>query len=123
MSSKPVPPKFLALCRTLRQRQTPAEQLLWSLVRNRRLDGRKFRRQHPCSGFVLDFYCPEEKLVIELDGSGHLKDEQRQSDLHRTEFLKSTGLRVLRFWNNQVTQQTETVLQVIWDALNNSEDE
>ena len=85
------------------------------MLRNRRLGGRKFRRQHPLPPYILDFYCEEARLAIELDGGQH--GEQAAYDAARSTVLASQGIRVLRFWNNEVLQQTEAVLQVIWAAL------
>ncbi|MGD9889088.1 MAG: endonuclease domain-containing protein [Halothiobacillaceae bacterium] len=111
----PIPAHKLAFARELRLRQTDAEQLIWGLLRNRRLKNVKFRRQHPLGAYILDFYCAEHSLVIELDGGQH--GEQRRYDAQRDQWLAVQGLRVLRFWNNQVLQETEAVLTVIWDAL------
>src|SRR5690606_7520596 len=84
----------------------------------------KFRRQHPLAGYILDFYCHEAKLAIELDGGGHLESSQAGYDEERTKILNEQGIRVLRFWNNDVLKNTETVLNEIWialeDALSNS---
>ena len=88
---------------------------LWAILRDRRLDGWKFRRQHPMPPYVIDFYCDEARLVIELDGSQHTEAVER--DERRTRFLQAGGLRVLRFWNNAVVTQTEAVLESIWYAL------
>jgi very-short-patch-repair endonuclease len=99
----------------LRENQTDAEARLWLLLRDRRLGGRKFRRQHPIPPYVVDFYCGEAKLVIELDGSQHA--EATEQEVRRTRFLESRGLRVRRYWNNAVLTETETVLQDIWNAL------
>ena len=114
-SPAPIPANKLAFARELRQQQTDAEQLIWGLLRNRRLKNAKFRRQHPSGAYILDFYCAEHGLVIELDGSQHA--EQQRYDAKRDQWLSSQGLRVLRFWNNQVLQDTEAVLTVIWNML------
>lgn len=92
-----------------------AEQLLWSLLRNRRLAGAKFRRQHPIGRYIMDFYCHEKKLVIELDGGQH--SEQQDYDQRRDIYLNQLGIRVLRFWNNQMLQETESVLEKIYHTL------
>src|SRR5690349_4547952 len=86
----------------LRRRMTDAEQKLWSLIRNKKLKGKKFRRQHPVGNYILDFYCHECKLAIELDGSSHTQAESREYDEARTAFLKENGIAVLRFWNGEV---------------------
>ncbi len=108
---------YLERVRALRKKATEAEQLMWQILRNRAVNNAKFRRQHPHKGYILDFYCPELKLAIELDGSHHLEDEQRRHDEHRTQVLESDGITVLRFWNNEVLNQTETVLGVIWEKV------
>jgi adenine-specific DNA-methyltransferase len=101
--------------RDLRKAATDAENLMWQLLRNRRLANAKFRRQHPIGKYIADFYCDEQGLVIELDGGQHA--EQKTYDDQRTAFLRSQGLTVLRFWNNQVLNETEAVLQVIWEHV------
>ncbi|MER3467030.1 MAG: site-specific DNA-methyltransferase, partial [Armatimonadota bacterium] len=108
---------MLKFARQLRKEQTDAERLLWALLRNRRLAGFKFRRQHPIESYVVDFYCHEARLAVELDGGQHNEPDQRARDEQRTAFLKQRGVRVLRFWNNEVFQNTEGVLQAIYDAL------
>ena len=99
----------------LRQAQTKAEQHLWKYLRNRRLGGRKFRRQFPIPPYILDFYCHEMHLAVELDGSQHLLKEKY--DRKRTEYLENQGIRVLRFWNHDVLQRTEKVLEMIREYL------
>jgi 5-methyltetrahydrofolate--homocysteine methyltransferase len=90
---------------------------MWKLLRNRGVHDAKFRRQHPIAGYIPDFYCHEAKLAIELDGGGHLEDEQAEYDNQRTKILNEQGIRVLRFWNKDVLKNTETVLNEIWVAL------
>jgi very-short-patch-repair endonuclease len=101
------------LSRALRERQTRAEALLWQLLRNRRFLGFKFRRQHQFGDYIVDFYCREACLVIECDGGVHNPNEQWQHDRERDAFMVGHGLRVLRFENNQVLNQTEEVLEEI----------
>ncbi|MBT3337675.1 MAG: dihydropteroate synthase, partial [Anaerolineae bacterium] len=113
----PMSEAFKARVRELRKEQTDPEKLMWTLLRNRALDGAKFRRQHPHKGYILDFYCHAAKLAIELDGSGHLEEEQIRHDEERTKILEEDGIKVLRFWNNDVSNDTETVLGEIWEAL------
>ena len=112
-----VPAALLARCRELRQNATDAERLLWHLLRNRHLAGAKFRRQHPVGSYILDFYCAQVKLAIELDGGQHSEAAQQQRDRRRTRMLAAHGIRVLRFWNNEVLAETEAVLETIWNAL------
>lgn len=101
--------------RQLRRDQTEAERVLWERLRDRRLAGFKFRRQHRIGPYYADFACAEAMLVVELDGSQHL--EQVDCDAARTRFLESLGYRVLRFWNDEVMVRTEDVLEAILAAL------
>jgi methionyl-tRNA synthetase len=116
----PLPSDLLDFARKLRKEQTDAEQLIWALLRDRRLAGAKFRRQHPLQEggrrFVLDFYSKDLKLAIELDGGQH--QEQHAGDAERSEALSKLGIRVLRYWNNDVLRQTESVLESIWNTVN-----
>jgi methylmalonyl-CoA mutase cobalamin-binding domain/chain len=114
---KPLPPKLLERARELRQDATDAEQLLWKLLRNRSLNNAKFRRQHPIGPYILDFYCNEAKLAVELDGSEHLEEKQANYDAERTKNLEAEGIQVLRFWNNDVLNNTQTVLEKLWLAV------
>ena len=103
--------------RTLRKSETDTERKIWQLLRSRNLNGAKFRRQHPIGPYVIDFICINEKLIIELDGSQH--QQQQTHDAQRTMFLQQAGYRVIRFWDNDVLLQTESVMQVIFEALGN----
>jgi very-short-patch-repair endonuclease len=100
--------------RALRQRQTDAEALLWSRLRNRQLGGMKFRRQHPLAGYFADLVCIEARLVVELDGGQHA--DQTGYDSARSQAMASDGSRTLRFWNNDVLNNTDGVLQAILTA-------
>ncbi len=97
----------------LRNSLTPAEAKLWSLLKNSQLENRKFRRQHSVGPYVLDFYCPSEKLCIELDGSVHFTDSGYEYDTARTEYLEALDIRVMRFENKDVFENTEGVLEEI----------
>jgi very-short-patch-repair endonuclease len=112
-----VPSDILANARNLRAQLTDAEQLLWWLLRDRRFCGIKFRRQHPFDRFVLDFYCPEAKLAVELDGGGHNEQEQKVYDGVRTRALESAGIKVLRFWNHDILKSPEAVLEQLHTEL------
>jgi type I restriction enzyme M protein len=112
-----LPAELLEFARKLRTTQTDAEKLMWGLLRNRRLADYKFRRQYPLQPYVLDFYCHERSLAIELDGGQHNTDHTRTSDDRRTCFIAKQGIRVLRFWNHEVLQDTDAVLEAIWNAL------
>ena len=107
------PKRLINLARALRRRQTDAEGLLWALVRNRRM-GVKFRRQHPIQPYVLDFYCHELRLAVELDGGQHTAPAHRIRDRRRTSALAARGIRVLRFSNLEVLQETQAVAETLW---------
>jgi len=113
----PVPARLLDAARDLRKHMTDAEQLLWFCLRRKQLAGFRFRRQHPIQRFILDFYCSEAKLVVELDGGQHNEDIAMSSDALRTAFLERHGIRVVRVWNNEVFQNLEGVLQMIYEVL------
>ena len=100
------------LQRALRNNMSDAEQALWRLLRGRQISGLKFRRQHPCGDYILDFVCLENRLVIEVDGGQH--GEQRVYDENRTQKLQEAGFCVLRFWNNEVLKEMESVREKIW---------
>jgi very-short-patch-repair endonuclease/shikimate kinase len=103
------------LCRELRQRQTPAEEFFWELVRNLRFDGLKVRRQHPLGRFIADFYCPEHKLAIELDGSVH--QHQAEYDQARDEAISLYGIRVVRIKNADILERPEAMLEELRKTL------
>jgi len=103
----------------LRNNLTFAEVLLWKELKHRKLDGKKFRRQESVGSYIVDFYCPDEKLVIELDGETHFTDEGIIYDVKRTKYLKSIGLRVLRFENNEVLGNIIGVLGEIKKSFGN----
>ena len=97
----------------LRNNMTPAEKALWKMIQRSQLDGRKFRRQHSVGGFVLDFYCPSERLAIELDGADHYTVNGIENDEERTAYLNSLRIRVLRFENKLIFEQADRVLEEI----------
>ena len=101
--------------RTLRKRQTDAEQKLWQRLRNKQLKGLKFYRQYSVGPYIMDFYCPSSLLAIELDGSQHL--ETKEYDDRRTDFLQHRGIRVIRFWDSDVLQVTDAVTEAILGKL------
>ena len=104
-----------SLARALRKNSIEAERCLWSRLRGRRLDSVRFRRQQVLGPYVVDFLCLEPKVVIEVDGGQHA--EQVSNDLRRTEYLKVSGYRVIRFWNHEVLGDPDAVLQNIRAAL------
>jgi very-short-patch-repair endonuclease len=97
----------------LRNHLTPAEAELWKHIKDSQLKGKKFRRQHSIKNFIVDFYCPEEKLIIELDGQGHFQLSGEANDAERDSILKSMGFRVLRFENKEVFNRLDSVLEII----------
>ncbi|KAM3095284.1 endonuclease domain-containing protein [Phormidesmis sp. 146-35] len=108
-------PKSIAAARHLRQHLTPAEKLLWEALRKRQLNGLKFRCQHSIESFIVDFYCPQHRLVIEVDGDVH--DQQVEYDTARTERLNHLGYRVMQFHNREVLSNLSQVLQQITEAI------
>jgi very-short-patch-repair endonuclease len=95
--------------RRLRRQATDAEQKLWSILRCRRMAGLKFLRQYSVGPYILDFYCPERRLAIEVDGGQHADVYGQQRDAHRYIYLRELNIRVIRFWNNDVLQNIEGV--------------
>ncbi|MBI5353698.1 MAG: DUF559 domain-containing protein [Chloroflexi bacterium] len=114
-------PIILQRAREMRHPQTPAEAALWGAIRNRNL-GFKFRRQHPIDRFIIDFYCAQAKLCIEIDGESHLEASQMEYDAARTEYLEYLGYKVIRFTNNDVRYTLNAVaaeiIRVIESILN-----
>ena len=104
-----------SLAQKLRREMTDAERLLWYHLRDRRLDGFKFRRQVVIDSYIVDFCCLDAKLIVEADGGQH--NEQHQLDESRTDFLKRRGYRVMRFWNNEILNETTAVLERIHGEL------
>jgi very-short-patch-repair endonuclease len=108
------------LRRVLRRNQTEAEKLLWRQLRSKQLGGLKFFRQYGVGNYILDFYCPKLKLAIELDGGQHNQKETRDKDVRRSKELNKYGIKVIRFWDNQVFENLEGVIGVILGHLENS---
>ncbi len=107
--------ELLQRAREMRKNPTPAEDALWKVLRKKNLEKFKFRRQHPMGNYIVDFYCPEKKLVIEVDGGQH--SEQENQDAERSCFLESRGCHVIRFWNNEVMENISGVVEVILEEL------
>ncbi|WP_299339214.1 endonuclease domain-containing protein [uncultured Psychroserpens sp.] len=99
--------------KALRRNGTAAESVLWKSLQKRKLKGRKFRRQHSILYFIVDFYCPQEQLIIELDGAYHSDLVQHNYDLERTKILERLGFKLIRFENKLVFEDIETVLNQI----------
>ncbi len=110
-----VPPRMTEPARRLRREATFPERLLWSRLRNRQLTGAKFRRQHVIGPYVVDFFCPQRKLVIELDGHSH--DTTGIADLERERYLQQQGLHVIRFGNDEVIRNVDGVAEAVCSAL------
>jgi very-short-patch-repair endonuclease len=106
----------------LRGRLTETKKILWTMLKNSKLAGHKFRRQHSVGYYILDFYCPSGKLAIELDGSQHYTDEGISKDKERDEHLKLLGINVLRFRNEEVKNNLTEVLRIVKESLNNVSD-
>ena len=114
-------PALLARARELRRPMTPAEKKLWARVRNNQL-GLHIRRQHPIWRFILDFYCAEARLAIEVDGDTHAEPDQAEYDAARTEWLNARGYRVIRFDNSDVHRNLDRVVEAIQTACERGRD-
>jgi len=106
--------KNIKLAKALRKNPTESEQLLWKHLRMKQLEGVKFRRQEPIDNYIVDFISLEHRLVIEIDGSQHAESK---ADLQRDEYLKREGFKVLRFWNNEVLNNIEGVIETVFNEL------
>jgi len=103
--------------RELRRNQTEAEKIFWAHVRNRQFHGMKFFRQYSFGPYIVDFYCPALKVVVELDGGHHNQDDNRVYDAARSEFLHAHGIKVLRFWNHDVLLDMQSVLAKVEERV------
>lgn len=111
-TSHRIHPAILARAREMRQPQTPAEATLWRILRNRQT-GFKFRRQHPIDRFIIDFYCADARMLIEIDGESHFEPKQQEYDKARTEYLEELGYKVIRFTNDDVRHNIHEVVSEI----------
>ncbi|MCH2015049.1 endonuclease domain-containing protein [Acinetobacter ursingii] len=109
--------ELLEFARNMRKNPTEAEHFMWQILRARKFAGFKFRRQHVIEPYIVDFYCHELKLDIELDGSQHNQTQIKAYDQKRTNHLEAQNIRVLRFWNNEILQQPEQVLNRLWHVV------
>ncbi len=109
-----IDPQLLEFAKTMRSNATDAENLMWHFLRAKRFMNLKFRRQHVIAPCIVDFYCHELGLVIELDGGQHGTDETIEYDTERTKFLEALDLKVVRYWNHDVLKNTESVLSNLW---------
>jgi very-short-patch-repair endonuclease len=112
-----VPSKLRSNARALRKSSTDAERILWSELRDHRLNGASFRRQVPIAAYIADFVCHAAKLVIELDGGQHFSDTQKAADTRRSAIIEAKGFRVLRFSNHDVMTNRVGVLETIAAAV------
>ena len=119
MRQKRSTPQMLLRARQLRKELTPEEQRLWLRLRGNQIRDTAFRRQHAIGPYIVDFYAPKARLVIEIDGFQHSEDGEH--DAQRTVYLGEKGIRVLRFWNNDVMNKIDHVLMVIAEAIMEAE--
>jgi very-short-patch-repair endonuclease len=110
-SDQKMAPKLTQFAKKLRKNSTKAEALLWSRLRARQIDGIKFRRQQPIGNFIVDFVSFEKRIVIELDGGQHVSNKHK--DHERDRFIRNSSFKVLRFWNNEVFDNLEGVLEMV----------
>ena len=110
-------PQIFRQADELRRKMTKAEKVLWERLKEKKLDGYKFRRQHPILRFIVDYYCHTEKLIIELDGEVHEEEHQKQYDEERTKILTECGMKVIRFRNEEIFNEIESVIERIRMAL------
>lgn len=111
-----IDPQLLEFAKSMRHTATDAEYLMWQVLRAKHFINLKFRRQHVIQPYIVDFYCHEIGLVIELDGSQHGMDDAIEYDAERTKFLEALGLTVMRYWNFDVLGQTDVVLEDLWNV-------
>jgi len=112
-------PETLRLAGELRRSMTKAEKILWKYLRNRQIIGCRFRRQHPVYEFIVDFFCYEAMLAIEVDGEVHYDASQMEHDIERTRVLNQLGIEVVRFKNSDVENKTMEVVNKIIEVLKN----
>ena len=109
-------PQLLEFAKTMRSNATDAENLMWQLLRAKRFMNLKFRRQHVISPYIVDFYCHEIGLVIELNGGQHNTENGQAYDVERTQFLETLGLTVVQYWNSDVLGRVDVVLEDLWQV-------
>lgn len=111
-------PHIFEKAKTLRRNMTPAERLLWNELKNNKILGLHFRRQHPIDIFIADFYCHKIKLVIEIDGGIHNKPERKEYDSNRTSEMERLGIKVIRFKNEDILVSLSEVIETITKVCN-----
>jgi very-short-patch-repair endonuclease len=113
-------PQLKSHRKELRKNQTPAETKMWQILRNRQFLGLKFFRQYSVENFILDFYCPEIHLGIELDGGQHNETDMIQRDNNRTRIIEKYNIKIIRFWNNDIFKNFDGVRQRLLSVASNS---
>lgn len=103
--------------RELRKNLTLSEKILWQCLNKKQINGQKFFRQYSVGPYIVDFYCPKTRLAIELDGESHLPKDQKAYDLERTRYLNGNNIKVMRFWNDEITNDIDFVLSKIASTL------
>ncbi|WP_159516411.1 DUF559 domain-containing protein [Acinetobacter sp. 18QD2AZ41W] len=114
--NKKLDPQLLAFAKSMRHTATDAEYLMWQVLRAKRFINLKFRRQHVIAPYIVDFYCHDIGLVIELDGGQHGTDDAKEYDVERTKFLEALGLKLVRYWSHDVLGKTDVVLEDLWQV-------
>ncbi|WP_333831109.1 endonuclease domain-containing protein [Acinetobacter schindleri] len=114
--NKKLDPQLLIFAKSMRYTATDAENLMWQMLRAKRFMNLKFRRQHVIKPYIVDFYCHEIGLVIELDGSQHGTGYVIEYDAERTKFLEALDLTVVRYWNHDVLGRTDVILEHLWQV-------
>ena len=113
MPRRVVPPRRRALAKTMRRNMPDAEFRLWCELRNKGLVGLKFRRQQPIGPFIVDFFCPAARLIVEVDGGQHAEPVRAAADVERTAWLEAQGYKLIRFWTNEVMHELDGVCAAI----------
>ena len=101
----------------LRNNMPPAERILWTQLKGKQLEGFKFRRQHSIDEFIVDFYCPQANLAIEIDGDTHYGEEERKDDINRKHHIESLGIKIIRFTNKEISKNLEGAIGQIKEVL------
>jgi len=110
-------PKLKNTARTLRKNMTDSERLLWSRIRRKQLKGYQFYRQKVIGNYIVDFYCPAAKIIVEVDGSQHSEENQRKGDKKRDAYLSELGFQVIRFWSWEVMKNIDEIVDELWNRL------
>ena len=107
-------PHNLKNAKQMRSNMTPVESKMWQIIRGKRFQNLKFKRQVLIGNYIVDFLCEDKKIIIEIDGGQHNEEVNIQSDKNRTQYLENNGYKVLRFWNNEVMKDIDSVMEVIF---------